>query len=77
MDTVARAKAGAAARWGSQEAAKEALAEAPRPKVKSLIPAASRVPSDEPSRHVRPTDMCPHGREYKWCTLDICKAEVG
>lgn len=58
VDTVARAKAGAAARWGSQteklEAAKEALAEAPQPKVartvKSILARATRTVLGEPYR---------------------------
>lgn len=68
------------AREGSELAKKAVRLRAEKPRVAPIvqpeIARAPRVPSDEPTKRVRPSDMCPHGREYKFCSILSCKAEV-
>lgn len=56
--------------------AMRALDAEPESIVVSEAPMVEAGVSMAAKKRIRPSDMCPHGREYKWCSLDICKAEV-
>ena len=76
-----RARKAGETRWDSPaeklEAAKTALASAPQPKVartvKSMVMTPAREVSVEPAKRARPSDMCPHGMEYRFCRMGMCK----
>ena len=73
MDRVARARMGAAARWGNGvmeepqvQEGQALLTEAVHEKVREKLG----------TKRPRPTEVCEHGKEYRFCRMATCQAAL-
>ena len=76
VDTMARARAGAAARWQKKD---QKLASVPAAaKIAAVTQKLDVIVETKRTTMGRPTDLCPHGVEFRFCRMLMCKppAEV-
>lgn len=73
VDRVARARMGARARWGSGvmeepqvQEGQALLTEAVHEKVREILG----------TKRPRPTEVCEHGKEYRFCRMATCQAAL-